>query len=141
MCPLTVKRRMSLVEQELLSHPKHNSSLSAFSVVRAAQSWGFCVVFFFFFFRNIWLFHLAMTLSVLRFTAFDLVSSNFSYFKYCTHIICLPFIYEMAVVVKTTLRYALKHQQMTLLTIQTVTYLIMFIYILFYSLCLRKQYR
>jgi hypothetical protein len=53
----------------------------------------------------------------------------------------VPFIYGMAAVVKTRLRYALKHQQMTLHTIQTVTYLMMFIYILFYSLCLRKQYR
>ena len=44
-CRVTVTRRMSLVEQELLNRPYHLSLPPVFSEVRFAQSSVFCVVF------------------------------------------------------------------------------------------------
>ena len=67
-CRVTVKRRVSLVEEELIFLLEHLSSLPVFSGVRVARSLVFCVMFcwsLFVFFR------LAIVLSVLLFTAFD----------------------------------------------------------------------
>jgi hypothetical protein len=44
-CRLTVTRWVSLVEQEVLTLPRHLSSLHVFSEVRVARSLVFCVVF------------------------------------------------------------------------------------------------
>ena len=69
-CPLTVTRRLSHVEQELLTLSEHMSSSSIFSGVRVAQSLVFCVVFCRSLFCSFVIFLLAIVLSVLlRFTA------------------------------------------------------------------------
>ena len=44
-CRFTVTRRMSLVEQELLTLPEHLSSVTDFSELRVAQSLVFCMWF------------------------------------------------------------------------------------------------
>ena len=44
-CRLTVARRVSLVQQEVLTLPNHLSSLHVYSEVRVARSLVFCVVF------------------------------------------------------------------------------------------------
>ena len=64
---VTRVRRVPLVEQELLTLPEHQSSTLVFSGVRVAQSFVFCVMFCKFLF-----FLLAIVLSVLRYTDYDL---------------------------------------------------------------------
>ena len=76
-CCLTIKRRVPLVEQELLAFPKHMIPFPVFSGVRVAQSYVFSVVFcislFVLFSFFIYLWHCISFLDVRL-----LVTSNFS---------------------------------------------------------------
>ena len=76
---LTVTRRVSVVEQELLSLPKNMSLTPVFSGVCVGRSLVFCVVFC----RSLLVF-LAIVVSVILFTASDcpLVISNILFYRF-----------------------------------------------------------
>ena len=88
-----VTRRVSLVENELLALPKHLSSPPLFSGVCVAWTLAVCVMFC----RSLFvLFHLAIVLSVLRFTDFDYPFGIFKLFKPPTVVITLYYWFNWA---------------------------------------------